>query len=57
MDFTGGQFTLLGGSITGNRAKGSSGGVFVQSGGRFDQNGGTVSGNTAQGSNPDIYKE
>jgi hypothetical protein len=52
----GGQFTMTGGTITGNRAASYGGGVAVQSGGRFDQTGGTISGNTAPQS-PNVYRQ
>lgn len=50
-----GQFTMSGGTITGNLGY-IGGGVFVMSGGRFDQTGGTINNNTStRGSN--IFRE
>jgi hypothetical protein len=47
IDIFGGTFTMSGGTISGNTASSSGGGVFVASNGVFAMSGGTISGNTS----------
>jgi hypothetical protein len=55
----GGQFTMTGGTITGNRTSTADsyagGGVLVQSGGRFTMTGGSIIGNRAQTAGGGVY--
>jgi len=55
----GGQFTMTGGSITGNKTGTSGGyvggGVVVGKDGRFTMSGGSITGNRAQGSGGGVY--
>jgi len=55
----GGYFILSGGTITGNRAHGAGGGVFVEFGGGFDYDpkGRTINRNTGQGAASGVYME
>jgi len=50
-----GTFSMNGGTITGNSAANSGGGVYVRTDGTFNQTGGTINNNTAKQS-PNIYR-